>query len=513
MHFVKFLFSRKKNRLDKDSEDFFNTTHLETDLKRKSIRGGAVILASQGFRFALQMISTAILARLLVPEDYGLVGMTRVIIGFIEMFREMGLSQATVQSSKITHAQVSTLFWLNTFIGASLTFLSIGLAPVVAWFYDEPRVASIMCIIGLNFLISGLSVQHQALLRRQMYFKAVAMINLISMTLGIFVGILSAYMGASYWSLVYMTLSNTISNTIGTFLMCRWCPGKPVRHSGIKNMLIFGGHLTGFQVVNYFTRNLDNILLGRVWGAQELGLYAKAYQLVLLPMQQINGPVTNVALPTLSRLQKTQESYQRYYYKAILLITTLGMPIVCFLFASAENVIYLILGEKWLDAVPIFRLLMPAAFVSTFNVASGWLYISTGRTEKQLYEGIATSLVNSIIFIVSVRWGAIGVAAAFGLSRPIILIPRIIYLCHKSPIKVSKLIQTLLLPSITSLGATVVLLLFHHVFSFEIPIIWLSIVADFILYTAVYFSIWLIMPKGKKTLGEIVSLIQHLRKK
>lgn len=502
-----------KSISSEDKNDiYFRTDHLKKDLKGRSVRGGAITIAAQGSKFVLRMGSTVFLARLLAPEDYGLIGMATVIIGFVNLFKDLGLSAATIQKSEINHKQVSTLFWINLAISCLVGLLVAVSAPVVAWFYNEPRLAKITLVLASSFIFGGLTVQHQALLKRQMQFTTLAKIDIISMLLGLVTGVIAAWYGLSYWALVLMQIASAITNAVGVWITCGWRPGAPIKGSGVGSMLAFGGNLTGFRVFNYFSRNLDNVLIGRYWGSQELGLYAKAYQLVLLPIQQINNPVNSVALPALSSLQNEPEKYCRYYYKAILLITTLGMPIVGFMFASADKVILLMLGQQWLGVVPLFQFLMPAAFIGTFNVATGWVYQSLGRTDRQFRIGIVTSTLNSIIFLISVRWGAIGVAAAYGLSQPLLLLFTIIYCYQGTPLKVFDLMKTLFKPTFASIGAAIAIMGISGLLNISINTV-LSLFIDIVLYTFIYFGIWILLPNGKSTLFEILQITKNLKSK
>ncbi|MDJ0774511.1 MAG: lipopolysaccharide biosynthesis protein [Mastigocoleus sp. MO_167.B18] len=502
-----------KSISSEDKNDiYFRTDHLKKDLKGRSVRGGAITIAAQGSKFVLRMGSTVFLARLLAPEDYGLIGMATVIIGFVNLFKDLGLSAATIQKSEINHKQVSTLFWINLAISCFVGLLVAVSAPVVAWFYNEPRLAKITLVLASSFIFGGLTVQHQALLKRQMQFTTLAKIDIISMLVGLVTGVIAAWYGLSYWALVLMQIASAITNAVGVWITCGWRPGAPIKGSGVGSMLAFGGNLTGFRVFNYFSRNLDNVLIGRYWGSQELGLYAKAYQLVLLPIQQINNPVNSVALPALSSLQNEPEKYCRYYYKAILLITTLGMPIVGFMFASADKVILLMLGQQWLGVVPLFQFLMPAAFMGTFSVATGWVYQSLGRTDRQFRIGIVTSTLNSIIFLISVRWGAIGVAAAYGLSRPIIWIPIIIYCYRGTPLQIIKLLKTLYIPTFASIGSAILLIGINQLLLNGISL-GIGLLIDVVLYGALYIAIWTILPNGKTTLLEMLKMLREIKKK
>lgn len=494
------------------NDQYFNTAHLRADLKGRSVRGGAITVASQGIAFLLRMGSTIFLARLLTPADYGLIGMATVITGFVELFKDLGLSAATVQKSEINHQQVSTLFWINLGISCLVALLVASLSPVVAWFYKEPRLMLITLALSSNFIFGGLTVQHQALMKRQMQFTSLAKIGIVSMAMGLIVGIIAAQLGAGYWSLIALQAASSITGALMTWIMCRWRPGRPVRNSGVREMLAFGGNLTGFRTLNYFSRNLDNILIGRVWGAAELGLYAKAYQLVLLPIQQINSPVTSVAMPALSNLQGDPERYKRYYYRAILLITFIGMPIPAFLFATADKVILLLLGENWLDVVPIFRLLMPAAFIGTFNVATGWVFQSLGRTDRQFRAGIFGSFFNALIFLLGIRWGAMGVAAAYGLSRPLFIIPMIIYAYQGTPLRVGSLFKVLAYPIFSSSLAAGITWLFSSTLLDNQLILAVDLLVNGIIFLAAYIIAWLLFPGGKSHFQGVLDTLAILRK-
>ena len=282
--------SGSKNNIppEVDPDRYFRTDHLNTDLKGRSVRGGAVTIGSQIAKFILQLGSTSILARILTPADYGLMGMVFVFINFISLFKDLGLSTATIQKAEITHNQVSNLFWVNVGLSSLIMVINWGLAPVIAWFYGEPRLTLITVVLSSAFIFGGLTVQHQALLRRQMRFSTLAKIDIFAMVVGVTVAIVWGLYRKDYWALVLMQLAMPFTTMVGVWVACTWRPGLPKRFSGTGSLLKFGGHLTGFSLLNYFSRNLDNILIGWKVGVQELGVYAKAYQLLLMPFEQIN---------------------------------------------------------------------------------------------------------------------------------------------------------------------------------------------------------------------------------
>lgn len=503
---------QNQSSVSNQSREYFSNDNLKADLKKRSVRGGAVTIAAQASKFILQMGSTVILARLLLPEDYGLIGMVTVAIGFAKLFKDLGLANATIQKAEINHQQVSTLFWINFAISCLTAVIVVALAPVASWFYQESRLTGITIALASTFIFGGLTVQHQALLRRQMHFTDLAKIEIVSTLSGVMVAIIAAWYGLGYWALVLMQIVTTAGNALGVWLACSWRPGMPVKGSGIKSMLAFGGNLTGFNLVNYFSRNLDNILIGRYWGSQQLGLYAKAYQLVLLPVQQINAPITNVALPALSSLQNDPPKYRRYYYKAMLLISTLGMPLIGFLFASADKAILLVLGEQWLEVVPIFQFLLPAAFNATIGIGLSWAYQSLGLVNRQLRWGLVSSAINVILFLIGVRWGALGVAAVYGLSRPIFLIAGFAYCYHQTPLKLTKLISTLCPPALASTGAALIVCNTNLLSYLRINTL-VSLLIDLGLYSVFYLLIWIMIPNGRSILREMLQLAKVLKAK
>jgi PST family polysaccharide transporter len=435
----------------------FSTDHLQDDLKTRSIRGGAVTLVGQAGQLGLTAGSIVVLARLLTPGDFGLVAMVAAITGFIATFKDAGLSMATVQRQEIDHEKVSTLFWINVAFSTALVAFVAVLAPAIAWLYGEPRLIWITLGLSAAFLFAGLTVQHQALLRRQMRFRALVAVDIASRLVGVLAAVIAATRGAAYWALVVMALTTTAANTIGVWWLCRWRPGRPRWTADVRGMLAFGGNLSLSGIVNNGARNLDNVLIGAVWGAGMLGAYSKAYQLLLLPFQQFAAPVTAVALPVLSRLQSDPVRFRRYFRGGILLMTALGMPLVAFAFVTAHDLTLLVLGDQWTAAAPIFMALAPAAFIETFNVANGWAFVPLGRTDRYLRCVAVSSVVIVVAFAIGLPWGPIGVACGYSVARVLLRLPQAIYAFHGTPLTLGDLGAALWRPAVASLLAAALL--------------------------------------------------------
>lgn len=429
---------------------------MQADLRQRAVKGGAITVTVQGVKFLVQLVTTAILARLLVPADFGLVGMVAVITGFIVLFRDLGLSQATVQRATLRQEEVSALFWINVGVSAGLGLLTIGLAPLVAWFYGEPRTAGITAALAIGFLFGGIAVQHQALLDRQMRFGARSSVDLLSLIAGSVAALVAAALGAGYWSLVVMTLVTALTLAAGLWFACGWRPGRPAWTPGVRSMLGFGGHLTGFQIINYIARNIDNVLIGRVWGAQPLGLYSRAYQLLMLPSRQVNAPVAAVAIPSLSRLVDQPDRYRAAYLRLLEKVSLLTMPAAALMVATSDWIVRVVLGPGWEGAAAIFAWLGIAAAIQPISNTTGWLFVSQGRTREMFRWGIIGGAIAILAIVAGLPWGPVGVAIAYASTDVLLRTPILFALVgRQGPVTARDLYRAMLLPG-TAAGVALV---------------------------------------------------------
>jgi len=399
-----------------------------------------------------------VLARLLSPSDYGLMGMVVILTGFVGLFRDLGLSTATIQRADINHRQVTTLFWLNATLGFATALLTCLAAPAIAWFYHEPRLIAIAATLSTTFVLGGFTMQHQALLRRQMRFPALAVIDITALLAGMATGIGLAAAGARHWALVSAQIAIALTTLLAAWMACPWRPGWPQRNVGAKSMVMFGANITGANLVNYFARNLDNALIGRYWGATPLGLYSKAYQLLLLPLDQINTPVTSVAVPVLSRIAGEPEAYRRAYRRMLQLLTLVTVPGMAFLIAAADWVVAIVLGPQWAEVSPIFMCLAASAPALVVCDTTGWLFVTQGRTNDMLkWTAIGVPLIVAGI-VAGLAWGPIGVAISYSATILLLVAPLLFWFAsRKGPIKQRDFydaLTPLLLPSL-ALMATV----------------------------------------------------------
>jgi O-antigen/teichoic acid export membrane protein len=484
-----------------DHDRLFRTDHLKSDLAARSVRGGAVTLAAQGLRFAIQIGSTMVLARLLVPGDFGLIGMAVAVTGFIALFRDLGLSQATIQRDQITQADVNALFWVNVAVSTALALLTLGLAPLLAWFYGDSRVSGITMALGVGFLFGGIAAQHQALIDRQMRFTARGAVDVASLAAGAVAGIAAALLGAGYWSLVIQALTMSFASAVGYWRLSRWRPNRPAWSPGARSMLHFGGHLTGYQVVNYFGRNVDNLLIGRVWGAGPLGLYSRAYQLLMLPIRQVNAPLASVAMPALGRLRAEPERYRAVYLRVLEKIGLITMPGVAFLIGTSDWVIRVALGPGWEGAAAIFTWLGVAALVQPAANTTGWLFVSQERGGDLFRWGLIGMVITVGAIVAGLPWGVVGVAAVYAISDIGLKTPLLFwYVGRSGPVRTGDFYRALAAPALATAATLASILLIREFAGITNPIQGLLITGAAGLVAG--FTALLITPLGRSALRD-----------
>lgn len=375
------------------SESILTNSELKSNLNQRSIRGGFLATGGEVASSLLRIAATAILARLLVPRDFGLLSMVTAISVFAERVKDLGLSDATVQSGQITHDKVSRLFWINLLICVVIAVLLAALAPAIGRFYGEPRLLEISLVIASTFVLSGLVIQHEALLRRQLQFGRLAIIQLGSVAVSLGVAIVLAYRGFGYWALVAREFVRAFCYFVGTWVFCRWRPGSPRSSGDVSSFLRFGKNVTGYNIVRFLSRSLDRILLGRVYGSYWVGMFDNAGKLLEVPVAQIRYPVMSVAFPALSAIQDEEDRFRRYYENASRMIAFLVTPVVVFSLIFADAIVGLLLGPQWEQAVPIFRILAIGALVAPLGQLVGPSLMASGKTKEYFWVGFASALI------------------------------------------------------------------------------------------------------------------------
>ena len=441
----------KKYRIDPSI--IFDKDTQEGEFKDTVVKGSMATGLSQGVAMGFTIISAVVLARLLTPDDFGLLGMVSVIVNFLFIFKDIGLSNATIQKEEITRPQISTLFWINSLISLSLGLIMVAVGPLVARFYDRAELTGIMTILAISFVVEGLTIQHTALLRRHLRFSAVAIADIMSRFSFLVTAIIMALLGFSYWSLVGGHIVRSMVLLGFTIYTCPWVPGRMQRGAGVRSMMRFGGHVTTVNLLAYLARNLDRILIGKLYGAAALGLYRQAYQLLMQPLTQVKYPLQHLSLPVLSSLQKEPERYRRYFSKLLDISISIALPVAVYCFLESEFLIRVALGPQWAEAAPIFRILAIGGIFVSASFLPGLALLSYGYSKKYMQLLIATSIIQSLSFVAGSPFGINGIAIAYTVSSFLVLIPMVILSFRGTSVNARLFFLTIVWPFLSAASA------------------------------------------------------------
>lgn len=379
-------------------------------LARRGASWSALTVAA---RQAIGLSTTVVLSRLLAPGDYGLVGMVAILTAFLQAFSDVGLSWAAVRHEGLTREQRSNLFWINTAVGLILWGATALAAPALARFFGRPELARVAAAMGAAFAVNGLAVQPLAMLTRQMRARALFMADLSGLAAGAVAALGLAWSGMGYWALVGQSLAFPAGRLAALVAAGDALPGLPRSGAGTWALVRLGGTFTGYTVVNYVARNLDNLLIGRVWGAEALGYYTRAYFLMSLPTMLGASALSTVMVPALAALNGDRARMGRAYREAVRAVALVGLPAAGWLFVAAPEAVPMLYGPRWAPVVPLLRWLSVASMIQVALAPSGWLYIATGRGPTMLVFGVAASAVQASAFYAGNRYGPQGVAAAY----------------------------------------------------------------------------------------------------
>ena len=416
-------------------------------LGRKTGRGILQTLGGQWARTLLQLASTVVLARLLVPEDFGLLAMVTAIVGIAEVVRDFGLTAAILQLKTISDRLWSMVFWLSALLGTVCTIVIAVLAPLIAGLYGEPRLIEITLVLAPSLLLNSMSMPFQTRLQRQLNFGKIAIVDVVSMAVGVVLAIAAGFLGWGVWSLVVLNGAGIVARFVGLWIAARPPIGAPRLGRELLRVLGSSANLFGSEMLGYLTKNLDNVVVGRFAGPAVLGFYGRAYSLLLLPLTQINGPLTRVALPVLSSLQDDPERYRRYIYNALMVISYASLTVFAIGAAVADPLIHIFLGPGWSESVPIFQLLAIGGVAQSLDTARTWLYISLRRTGRQLIYVLCTRPIVIASFVVGMLWGGVnGLVLLSGVIMLVLLVPGFYFAIQGTFVRASDVVMPFVRP-------------------------------------------------------------------
>jgi len=423
-------------------------------LGARTVRGGAIAVGAQIFRAVLQLVGVAMLARLLTPEQFGLVAMGSTVMALVSVLTELNITTATIQREKLTQDDASGAFWLNLAMAAMALVLALIAIPATTLLFHDARVHMIVLGLAATVPISALGAEHQALLSRNMRWLDVHLIALAGFVLGLIVAILAAWLfHAGYWALIIQAWVTAGATSALSWLRCPWRPSFVKDWRAATSTLHFGLNLSGAMFMSYISRQLDNVLIGWRWGSVQLGFYSRAYTLLQTPLSFLTGPLGSAMVPAMSQLHSEPQKWRNAYIDALSVITMIGTWMACLLYGGSSTIIDVVLGPGWDETKTIFSFLVISMLVATPMRTTGWIYMSSGRTDRMLAWAFVGTPMYVIAFIVGLPYGAAGVALCYSISQLLAFLPCMWMAVRGTSISMRDVLEAVAVPTI---GAIVV---------------------------------------------------------
>lgn len=415
-------------------------------------RGFAWTFLSQSIRIGCQVLGVVLLSRLLPASDFGLLAMASAVTGFTSLFRDFGTTTAVIQRPTVPASLLDAVFWFNVGLGVCLASTLVLLSPVVVSFFSEPRLYEVIWLLALAFPLEASGLVHQALFERASNFKPVAIVESVAALFGLGIAFWSAWLGWGVFSLVAQTLVSVAIATTGLWLMSGWRPGIKGSVAELRGLWNFSGNLVGFNVLNYFARTADNILIGRFSGATDLGFYTMAYRAMLWPLQNLSAVVGRALFPVLSRMQDEPERLAQTYIKATAAIILLSAPLMLGLFVLREPVVRTILGEQWMPVADMLAWLAPIGLLQSLGTTVGYLYLAMGRTDLMFRWGIFGCTFIVLAFAIGIHWGTLGLLIGYLIATCVLFLPSLVVPLRLVKLSVFTLLHSSFPSLLTALG-------------------------------------------------------------
>ena len=377
-------------------------TTPESSLRNKVFLGVKWNVIARVVQQFIQFLLSIILARLLLPEDFGIVGMIAVFTGVASLFVDMGFGSAIVQRQQVEPRHLDAAFMISLLLGGGIAVILLLAAPMISQFYQNPQIVPLVSVAALNFLFIPFGMVPGALLQKAMQFNQLARIEIITMLFSGVLCVLLALLGWGVWSLLAQALAANLAGALLKWRVTRWMPKWQFDLGAFRDLWGYSINLFGFSFINYWARNSDNLLVGRFLGAASLGIYNRAYSLMLLPISQVISIVASVMFPALSSIQEDKPRVKRIYLEAMDLLSFVIFPIMIGLSAVAAPFILTVYGEKWAEVIPLLQILALVGLLQSLVNPLGWIYTSQGQTRLIFWVGT----FNSGVFIASIVIGA-----------------------------------------------------------------------------------------------------------
>lgn len=384
-------------------------------LKEKIVHGVSWSFVSRASSQLLQLAFSIALARLLGPSDFGIIAMIVVFTGFSQALADCGLNAALIHHQRLTEGHRSTVFWIQLTVGLAFSLLFLAASPLVAHFYSDPRLEPLVQLVSPIMTIQSIGYSHYALLRKDFQFRALAFISMAAAGLSGIAAVTLAFAGYGVWALVWQALIAAGTTTGLLWIQSDWRPRFIFDTRAGAELGRYGIYLLADESLNYWTRNGDNLLIGKFLGAHALGVYSLAYKLMLLPLNNIAAMMGEVLFPTLAQLQDDIPKFRRSYLAATRAIALVSFPLMAGLAVLCEPLIIVFLGEKWADVIPVLRVLSFVGLFQSTVFPTGWIFTALGQTKVQFRVTLAVSAMFVAAILLGLQYGLLGVAYAYAI--------------------------------------------------------------------------------------------------
>ena len=473
-----------------------------------TVVGGIAVVGAQFIKFLIRFATQVILARLLLPADYGLIAMIAPVLALVTLIADLGLGQAVILRQTFDKPAISSLFWFGIVINLALAAVVMIFSPVIAWFYHEPRLIPITMALAALIPIASFAIQPSAMLSRDLRFKTLAVIDVITPMAGAVSGFAAAWAGLNYWALIISSAVECITLPILIWYSSSWRPDLPAFERSALSLVRVGGHITGYNLAQYVTNTADNILLAIFAGTIPLGLYDKAFKTVTLSTAQLINPINRVIVPLLAKASNDPEQYSKLYLTMVQLMLLIGAPGIIYVGVKADPFMLFLLGENWVGVGPITTWLCLGCVAAPVYASTTWLFTSQDRSRQQLRFGIVVSAISLLSFIVGLPWGAQGVAAGSGLSLFCIATPYMCFHATKTgPVSGKSLLHALSPLVIAGLVLTALL----YGTSYFLPSTKWILLTELPLGYLIFLTVIVLLPTGRDLIRVIGQFIWLLR--
>jgi O-antigen/teichoic acid export membrane protein len=392
-----------------------NTT-TTTGLRQKTVTGLIWVSLTKFGGQIINFLVVAVLARILTPYEFGLMAMVYILTNFASLYAELGLGAALIQKQNVTQELFSSVFWLNVSSGLALTTLFFLIAPGIALFFDEPLLVSLTRVIALTFVIRSFGIIHNIRLTKSLQFHKLTTVELVSASISGIFAITLAFAGLGIWVLPIQYITNTILATLLLWQVEKWSPSTTFSWEAIKKVRKFSGYHLGVSTLNYWTSNLDNLLIGRIIGASALGIYSRAYATMLIPLSNFSFIISKVLFPSLSLVQIDEEKLRSSFLEVSRLVGLITFPATIGLMVVAESFVLTIYGPNWVDVIVPLQILCIVAVTHSVVTLNRNIFLAQGYTDIQFKMALVLRFNQMTWIIIGLNWGIIGVATGYAFA-------------------------------------------------------------------------------------------------